>query len=223
MSGAGDGGEPDDGHRERRVIAVCGIDGAGKSTLVDGLVARLRQDGLAVTAARKRSRANVEAVEQLDHAEPGGDGAGPGRDVASGPFADAVRWAHAFDFLRFYLDEVQGAATELVVADRWTVCSITYAAAGTGFAEPVASLLAPVPRPTGVVYLDVPEDEAVARIRRRGTQRANEDAAILRACRAAYDEWLPRLGCPVQRLAPAPPDVILAQAVAFTRQLLARA
>jgi len=181
--------------RTAHLVALCGLDGSGKSSLL----ARLASQGWPGAAfVAKVSRPNVDAVEAAF-----AGARRPARDpYLRGEFAEAVRWAHAYDFLRYYDEEVRPRLSEygVVVSDRWSLCSITYAEAGVRLGEHVHQLLACVPTPDLIIYLDVSLEEARRRIRIRGDAKPNEDRSVLEACAAADDAWIPRMTGPVVRI-----------------------
>lgn len=181
--------------KRAKIVAVCGLDGSGKSSLLK----LLRDDprfGRAVFVS-KRSKENVNSVVQFCS-----DTEHPPDDYVRGPFAEAIRWAYAFDFLKFYEEEVLPHLGQevLIISDRWSACSITYAEAGTGLGDEIYQLLGCVPPPDLTVYLDVSPDEAVRRIVARGGQNEHEHVDILRGCADAYERWWPKLSSPTARV-----------------------
>lgn len=199
--------------RQSKIVAVCGLDGSGKSSLVE----RLERDPAlrGASCVRKRARDNVHAVLRaysgFEHTA----------DVyLHGAFAEAIRWAHGFDFLRFYEEQAlphlrRGA---LCISDRWAVCSIAYADAGPGLGRSIRGLLDCVPCPDLTIYLDVTPEEAAARILRRGAPNENEDITILRACADAYERWLAALPSPVVRVPSGDLEAIHARVAALVEQ-----
>jgi dTMP kinase len=177
------------------VVAVCGIDGAGKTSTCAsvGLQSELR--GVAVVG--KRDRRDVQLLRRLLPVAEIDE-----MNLLSGPYAEAVRWAHALDFLRFYDHDVlpRNGQAWLVISDRWTVCSIAYADVGTDLGQQIAAALAPCRPADLIVYLDIDPEAAVHRIRQRGDGRPDESLAILRHYREMYERWLPRSGSEVVRI-----------------------
>lgn len=160
------------------LIAVCGIDGSGKSTLVTRM-SRTFEGRLSVV--RKETRNALDAFLSL---EPDG---GREEDWAQGAFVGAVAAATAFDFLRHHDDVIaplldQGSA---VLADRYAPCYATYLD-GTRSKLDGDALFAHCRRPDLVVLVDVPLDVAVARQRGRGGSSPDEAPAVLKALREVY-------------------------------------
>ena len=176
------------------IVAICGIDGAGKTSTCAALAAAPTLTGARVVA--KRDRRDVELLRaRFPTAEDHESG------LLQGSYAAAIRWAHALDFLRFYEHEVVPVVDEpLVISDRWTVCSIAYADVGTALGPTIGAALAPCRPADLVVYLDITPEQAVHRIAGRGDGQADESLAILRRYHDAYDSWLPRLASTVVRI-----------------------
>jgi dTMP kinase len=175
------------------IVAIVGLDGAGKSSVCE----HFRRAGIAgggvVTAKTKRD--NVNSVEKLIRAPSSGK-------YMTGNFARAIRWAHTFDFMRYYVDEVKPQLDEgrTVLSDRWSICSITYGEAGARLGEEIAALLECVPNPALTIFLDVDPNQAVQRIAQRGQAHENEDFDVLAACYRAYLNWLERLPGPYMKI-----------------------
>ena len=180
--------------KRAKIVAICGLDGSGKSSLVK----LLRDDPRfrRAVCVSKRLKENVNAVVQVcsgvEHAPD---------DYFRGPFAEAIRWAYAFDFLKFYDEEVLPHLGQdvFIISDRWSACSITYAEAGVGLGDEIHELLRCVPPPDLTIYLDVSPEEAVRRIVARGGQNEYEHMDVLRDCARAYERWWPKLSSPDAR------------------------
>jgi dTMP kinase len=177
------------------LVALCGIDGTGKTTTCADLTTHPRLAGAQVVA--KRDRRDVQLLRRTFPNAEGCEDA-----LLDGPSATATRWAHALDFLRFYDEAVVPALreAELVVSDRWTPCSIAYADVGTALGGAIAATLAPCKPADLIIYLDVKPEEAVRRIRERGDTQADESLRILRMYRESYESWLPRMATEVVRV-----------------------
>lgn len=178
------------------IAALCGIDGAGKSSVH----AALRADPRFATArfVAKRHRDNVELLRYGEPSQWNGEG-----NLLTGSYAEAVRWAHGFDFLRFYEDEVVAYLGQplLILSDRWTLCSAAYAHCGTSAGPDIDALLARCVPADLVIYLDTEPAEAVRRLGARpGGAIADETESILREYHRAYEALLPSLGSAVVRI-----------------------
>src|SRR6266542_3723629 len=118
------------------IVAFCGIDGSGKTTTLD----RLREDDRFRFArfVKKQQKDDFQRVLRL---------APPSEPLSEayfeGHFAQAARWAHALDFLRFYETVVQPqeSGADLILSDRWSFCTITFADFGTDLRAEIEFLL----------------------------------------------------------------------------------
>jgi thymidylate kinase len=117
------------GGRRGRLIAFCGIDGAGKSSLIRRLADEEAIAGAVYLRNRRRTTMNV-VIEYGPCDEEGR------RDWAQGPFAENVAAAAAIDFLHHYDREIAPrlAGGNLLVCDRYALCCEAFLrAAGSRF------------------------------------------------------------------------------------------
>jgi dTMP kinase len=147
-----------------RFIVFEGGEGAGKSTQVKGLVARLRAAGLEVVQTR----------------EPGGSlGAEALRDLLVQ--GDAGRWSPISELLMMYaaradhLEKVIRPALERgawVISDRFADSSRAYQGAGGGvapdFIEAVDAAVVANTQPDLVIVMDMPVEAGLRRAQARG-------------------------------------------------------
>jgi dTMP kinase len=184
------------------LLALEGIDGAGKSSLQRTLARSLRRKGWSVRVRREPADARLGAAAQ--------------RRGVSDPFASAIL---------FTLDRAQArpriesdlARGRIVLLDRSFYSTLAYqgsaldpaARAAIGRLQRSVAL-----RPDRVLWLDLPVDAALARLPGRGRARAPlERRAILERVRRAYralaeaPRWI-RLD------ARSPPDVLAREAAA---------
>jgi dTMP kinase len=155
------------------LITVEGLDGAGKTTLVQGLAR-----ALGATALR----------------EPGGE-------PLAERIRDLVK-AHAFDAhaeaLLFAAARAQLVATELaprlargetLVLDRFVDSSLAYQGAGRGLGvETVRAMNAFAPVPDRTLLLRIDPAAGLERVGGRGASDRFEDLELLRRVAGAYDE-----------------------------------
>ncbi|RJS95096.1 dTMP kinase [Salinisphaera sp. Q1T1-3] len=166
-----------------RLITLEGGEGAGKSTQIARLAARLEADGHRVRTTREPGGTQlgeaVRAVLMADHGLPM-----PAMSELLLVFA--ARAAHLAEVIEPAL-----AAGEIVICDRFTDASFAYQGAARGLGHgPVETLEALVQgerRPDGVVLLDLPVTEGMARAEARGKgNRFDEEARdfheVVRQC-----------------------------------------
>lgn len=163
-----------------RLIAFCGIDGAGKSSLVD----RLERDGAVGGAVflRKARKTTVNLVTEYGPTDEGGR-----RNWIEGPFAENAAAATAIDFLHHYDEQVAPrlAAGEWVVCDRYALCYEAYLlAVGSRFR--FGNIFGRLRRPDLLIYVDAPVTVVVQRHRLRGGATEDEHPEVMRRYRAAY-------------------------------------
>jgi len=179
--------------RSSKIIAICGIDGSGKTSLVR----RLRESSLLGGASfvKKEQKENFERVLRL---------APPTNSMPDaylrGVFAHASRWAHALDFLRYYEQIVQPLERQhvpLIVSDRWAFCTITFADIGIDLKDEIEYLLRNVPRPDLTIHLDVPPHTAMTRLLARGALAHDESLELLTEYRNAYERYFEHYNAPL--------------------------
>jgi thymidylate kinase len=176
-----------------RLVAFCGIDGAGKSTLVQLLASRQELDACVL---KKEDKHACELVAR-HHARQHHDA----RDWETGPFAAAVALATAIDFLSHYTAAIVPALARqsLVIVDRYTPCYEAYLES-TGYPYDAALVFAGVRPADLVVYVETPVELALARCQARGSAGEDETAGVQRRFAAAYERVLARAPCSVVRV-----------------------
>lgn len=148
-----DPGEPCEGVRAP-LLAVEGLDGSGKSTVVRELAARL--GAVVVTSPPSRLRSERAAADSLPASE-----------------RRAWYWQANGAAMKDATDLVfQGRS---VVMDRCFASTAVYGAAEVGAVAALADVRRDVPRPNLVVLLSVPEEERQRRLRNRGDARTDEE------------------------------------------------
>lgn len=165
-------------------IALAGIDGAGKSTLVRRLLERPQLSGASVLKKDHR-----EAAQMLLRLHPD---LRTGAGQVHGPMAAGLRWAHGIDFLHYWESTARPAFEDgsLLLLDRWKVCFEAGAGLVPGLGLDMRALLAPVPEADVVLFLEIDPEEAHHRLGLRGPRQPDEELGPLRALRHGYDEAL---------------------------------
>jgi dTMP kinase len=193
------------------VIAVCGIDGSGKSTLIDRVADELSRRGHKVFCTRQPTTFYRE-LEPVRRFHDEGDKAVPVECMALLSAADrALHLTH----------EVIPAllSSSLVISDRFLPAAEAIFAARGLDDEWVSQINAFCPPPHGQILLDLPGAVAVRRIRQRGGSIRLEErsSTTLEAIRQAYLQRR-RPNCMVLD-ATMSPDALAKEAVAYIATL----
>lgn len=186
------------------LIGVCGIDGAGKSTLISAL--------------REWAPLREASVQKL---KPGANYQRLMRDI-SDPWADPVAlfgshlarsmgWAEVFDFLSYHDRLVRPALQTpgVLLHDRWTPCFAAFCDSVLGLGGMAAPRLRRVTAADLVLYLDVSPEIALDRIRLTRDPNPDEDITVLRAFRAGYEQSLREADYPVVRIGELPAEQVV--------------
>lgn len=173
-----------------RFLALEGIDGSGKSTQLQLLLARLRERGVQCRGTQEPSGGPVGAMlRQILTGEMAADGR-----VIAGLFT-ADRLDHLVNPRDGILAQVQSGVT--VVTDRYYFSSYAYQGVETDMDWLIQSnrLSADLLRPDATIFLDVPVSRALERIgRNRSHTELFEKEDRLTATREKYLEAFRRLG-----------------------------
>lgn len=178
-----------DGQKRGRFLALEGIDGSGKSTQLQLLLARLRERGVACHGTREPSGGPVGAMlRQILTGQMAADGR-----VIAGLFT-ADRLDHLVNPRDGILAQVQSGVT--VVTDRYYFSSYAYQGVEVDLDWLIQSnrLSAELLRPDATIFLDVPVAQALERIaRNRSSTELYETKDRLAATREKYLEAFRRL------------------------------
>jgi len=169
-----------------KIVAICGIDGAGKSTLWETM--QRDRDFKHANFVVKRLRDNLDRVIESRVADLHDDDAAA-TALFSGSYANAIRWAHALDFLGHFDTVISPLLHQenLIVSDRWSFCPMAFADVGTSLGKDIRYLLEKVPQPDLTIFLDVSPATAHERIVRRGDLGVDERPHFLAAYQKAYE------------------------------------
>ena len=163
-----------------RLIAFCGIDGAGKSSLV----ARLDEENVIPGASflHKVRKTSLNLVSKYGVRDEAGK-----QNWARGPFAENAAAASTIDFLHHYDTVIAPrlAAGEWLVCDRYALCYDAYnLGVGTDFRLP--EVFKQLRRPDWLVFVDAPVEVVLERIAARGGPSDDEQPAAIRCQREGY-------------------------------------
>lgn len=190
------------------LIEICGVDGSGKSTLIDGTRRRLRESSFGPAyerVLRSESRNLLEAVCLEE-----GDQVFEARDYELAVLIDALAQAHA-------LDHYRGSTVSHVFITGYR-CALGARLEERGFTNSVGlnKLVDRLPAPDLLVFLRVPADIAVGRMRERSKgdsvlEEADPQALVVRRQRS-LETWGDRFGA-VNLDATMPASVLVDQVV----------
>ncbi len=186
-------------------IAVCGIDGVGKTSLVRKLAERLVDSRYFFVA---RGPGDCERTVEKTVARQFMDW----RDWVTGPFADALAVACAFDYVIYYnrvvaplfsddLGKLHGlTCPEVIISDRHAVCFKAYALCNEKPNQTALQILDSVPPPDLILYITLPMETIAAR---RPTDEPIDEFEHIEAQKKqlnAYEQVFKTISCPVVRV-----------------------
>ncbi len=146
-----------------RLIAVSGVDGSGKSTLVSGLTRSLARRGLTVRSLPALKPRDASPVDWALRIPSAGDGEARERWIAG--YFTLVLASNAAEVVNPALDR-----GEWVVADRWALDHVANQRSFGLELQEWAAWLKALPQPDRHLLVDVPPDLAARRIAARGKE-----------------------------------------------------
>ena len=166
------------------LIAFCGLDGAGKTTQIRRLAGRLRHSHRVHCTRQPTERFRADPVMRAFI-----EGRMTGRDAVE--VLPEIALLAAADRFRHVRTEVMPRLRrgEVVISDRWVYTSHAYAGPrGLTDGDWIHSLNRYLPAPHLTIYLDVPPEVALERIRARGDVPRWEEIDLnrMRAIRANF-------------------------------------
>lgn len=175
-----------------KIIAICGVDGVGKSTLCEGLRCKLRDDTASVEffARSKRGADRLALVEKYV-----GTG-GQADPWLRGNFATLVSDGLLLDFLESYHEFMEPAYRRgsTLICDRYTPCFFAYIR--TVQQQWVfEKALVKLPPPDLVLYLSASPSVRAARQATRGGSKPDEDPRLQDEFDRAYRTYLHESRC----------------------------
>lgn len=156
-------------------IAIVGIDGAGKTTLMNRLGSWLSEECGRSCYFARTDRGNAKVLEGVE----------AGKGII---FSDSVRlMAYAFDLALKYIQVANMKGIDVVIWDRYTFCLDAYFLALGVDTTQARAVLAAIERPDIVLWLDVDPNIACQRIiKREGKCKPLENEEYLKIVREVY-------------------------------------
>lgn len=146
-----------------RIVAVEGIDGGGKSTLVRNLAAALTARGQRVHVDRLSTQMGSVFRELIDETVPG---TGRYQDVLPGPFRRAAYVVDAV--VQFHHRAELYGRHDYVLFDRWLPTYDVYCDGAGRHDDWYRRVAATLPTPDVLLHVKVSPEVAAERVRRRG-------------------------------------------------------
>ncbi|MET0106414.1 MAG: hypothetical protein ABW072_14920 [Sedimenticola sp.] len=165
-----------------RIIAICGVDGVGKTSIVNHMEQQNMIPGARYLRREKYIDGNLNHVKSYcprlynDH-----------RDWHSGSYAKAMGIGIALDFVRYYREclEQPGVDTGIIVLDRYVTCYLAYLRflGCAGMMEPVFRSMQ---KPDMTFYISVDFNVLESRYARRASGDDDEDVELMMALDKEY-------------------------------------
>lgn len=154
------------------IIAICGVDGSGKSSIVNTLEADHFLDDCLYVRREKYKDSNLSLINRF-HERRYGDS----RDWINGPYAESVGIAIALDYLRYYQEVIEKEAGHYqhIVCDRYTWCFISYLKS-IGSTFPIESLFGKTLPATKILYINAGLHNLEKRYQARNQQNSSVNA-----------------------------------------------
>ena len=164
------------------VVAICGIDGVGKSTLINMLKKEIfgQKDILFVN---KKINTNYKLLKQYHGVLPEIE-----ENWINSSFSRANSFACAFDFIEHYFKKINPYLSnhgKVIICDRHKPCWLAYGFLVGPVYKDICDLLQKIPEPNYTFYIHAPISLVKERLSRRGDKSYTSGAF---AC--AYEQIL---------------------------------
>ena len=158
--------------RKSKTIAVCGVDGSGKSTLIEMLKDEYTGYNN-LTFLKKTNNANYNLLKAYHGAKPQNQ-----RGWITSSFSRANAFACAFDFISHYYDIIypQMGRTQVLICDRHKPCWLAYGYMVGGVYSDILDLLKGIPDPDHVFYIYASVNTIKTRLKKRGDSSNTTEA-----------------------------------------------
>ncbi len=181
-----------DNNKKALTIAMCGLDGVGKTSLFNLLSERITDDSFSFM---RKGRVDSERMVERYMPRKYGDY----RDWIQGPYSEAIALACAMDYCVYYDDsikpKIEDYKTRVIITDRHAVCFIAYADINQT-PNPIAiELLQSVTPPDIIIYITLSDKKVAERARNSGKPFDEfEDPRSQILQKQSYERLLPTYG-----------------------------
>ncbi|MBS0031790.1 dTMP kinase [Chitinophaga sp. 22321] len=174
-----------------KIIAFCGVDGSGKTSIVDYLHEQDFFDR--ALYIKKTFSRNVSVIKNYHHRNYNSN-----KDWVTGSFAEAVSYASCLDFLQHYHSCIAPniGAYDFLVCDRHALCFAAYHLA-VGGSMNMSDLFEGVRVPDLYFFIDAPLSELENRYEKRGGASEDESVEVMHIYRESYMRLLKETKIPV--------------------------
>jgi dTMP kinase len=166
------------------VVAICGLDGSGKSTQVKFLTSHLKNQGYKAEFSKVNPLIGTDVLLKLSEKLFGDP-----YDYHPGIPPTILNSVLACDFTRHYLN-VLGTSNELdyLICDRHKLCYIVYPEAYGSEMKWIENILSLIPDPDITIYLDTSVDVCTSRLLNRTEEpvRKDENPELLTEVKSRY-------------------------------------
>jgi dTMP kinase len=167
-----------------KIIAICGLDGSGKSMQVSLLTEYLRERGYRAQSSKVTPLIGTDILLKLSEVLYGDP-----HDYYPGMPPEILNTVLVCDFARHYLDILnKSKELDILVCDRYKLCYEVYAQAYGSDMKWIRHILSLVPDPTITFYLETPVEVSTDRLMNRTSEpiRKDENPDILAAAKEVY-------------------------------------
>ncbi len=161
--------------KDTKIISICGIDGAGKTSIVEAMKEQDIFQNAHYLSLSKNPPCNRDIINRYCDREYSDS-----RDWIKGSFAETIGVGLAFDFLKHYKDNIESLLghVDYIVTDRYFACFICYLES-INSTFPIDSLFSIAKKPDLVIHPQVSVNVLSERHKTRGGEQDDEHPEVL--------------------------------------------
>jgi thymidylate kinase len=165
-----------------KIIAICGVDGVGKSSIVEYMEQNHLIPGACYLHREKYSDGNLEHIKSYFPRRYNNH-----RDWRSGAYAKAAGTGIALDFVRYYQEQLDkaGGQDSIIVLDRYVACYLAYLKL-LGCEDIMKPVFRAMHKPCMTFYISVDFDVLESRYANRASSDDDEDVELMIALDKEY-------------------------------------